>query len=129
MTQQEKNNKSLDDLLLASLEPQVEKVKEKFANGEKLIRDDFYLLLLKTQYNHLSHLDIEIEKLNDSYVDLKEEIKDLKRDNEVKFAEVNTKFAEMKAEMNRLISNQTKWFVGAITLIAVIFKLIDIFVK
>ena len=45
------------------LEPKVKEIQEKFGKGEKLSLGDFNLLLLKTQYNHLNHLDQKLDEV------------------------------------------------------------------
>jgi len=37
--------------------PRVKQIEEKFGNGEGLTQDDINTILLKSQYNHINHLD------------------------------------------------------------------------
>jgi len=53
----------VDDMLIEMIEPKIREINEKFSNGEKLTQDDINTLLLKSQYNHINHLD---DKLNET---------------------------------------------------------------
>ena len=41
----------------------VKEIEEKFGNGEGLTQEDINTLLLKSQYNHINHLDENLMKL------------------------------------------------------------------
>ena len=53
----------VDDILIEMIEPKINEINEKFSKGEKLTQDDINTLLLKSQYNHINHLD---DKLNET---------------------------------------------------------------
>jgi len=56
-----------DDMLIEMITPKVKEIEEKFGNGEGLTQDDINTLLLKSQYNHINHLD---DKLNEVTADV-----------------------------------------------------------
>ena len=68
------NKTKVDDMLIEMITPKVKEIEEKFGNGQGLTQDDINTLLLKSQYNHINHLD---EKLNE-IVSLKSEFEVLK---------------------------------------------------
>ena len=61
------NKTKVDDMLIEMITPKVKEIEEKFGNGEGLTQDDINTLLLKSQYNHINHLD---EKLNEVTLDV-----------------------------------------------------------
>ena len=58
----------VDDMLMEMIEPKIKEINEKFSNGGKLTQDDINTLLLKSQYNHINHLD---DKLNETVESVK----------------------------------------------------------
>jgi len=80
----------VDDMLIEMISPKMKEIEDKFANGEGLTQDDINTLLLKSQYNHINHLDKKLDEVTDSVValenqfhDLKDEFKDLKNEFEI----------------------------------------------
>ena len=56
------NQTRVDDLLIEMITPKIKEIEQKFSQGQGLTQDDINTLLLKSQYNHINHLD---DKLND----------------------------------------------------------------
>jgi uncharacterized coiled-coil DUF342 family protein len=52
----------VDDMLLEMITPKVKEIEEKFSRGEGLTQDDINTLLLKSQYNHINHLDMKLDE-------------------------------------------------------------------
>ena len=80
----------VDDMLIEMIAPKIKQIEEKFGNGEGLSQDDINTLLLKSQYNHINHLDqklnevvADVASLKDEFTGLKGEFKLLKSDIEV----------------------------------------------
>ncbi|KAF3979225.1 MAG: hypothetical protein HFP76_08095 [Methylococcales symbiont of Iophon sp. n. MRB-2018] len=61
------NKTKVDDMLIEMITPKVKEIEEKFGKGEGLTQDDINTLLLKSQYNHINHLDL---KLNEAVTDV-----------------------------------------------------------
>lgn len=59
----------VDDMLIEMINPKIKEIEEKFSNGAGLTQDDINTLLLKSQYNHINHLDT---KLNEVVASVKE---------------------------------------------------------
>ena len=57
----------VDDLLIEMITPKVKEIEEKFSQGKGLTQEDINTLLLKSQYNHINHLD---QKLNEVTADV-----------------------------------------------------------
>ena len=56
------NKTRVDDMLIEMIAPKIKEIEEKFSAGKGLNQEDINTLLLKSQYNHINHLD---EKLNE----------------------------------------------------------------
>ncbi len=62
------NKTRVDDMLIEMISPKIKEIEEKFSRGEGLSQDDINTLLLKSQYNHINHLD---DKLNETVTSVK----------------------------------------------------------
>jgi len=62
------NKTRVDDMLIEMIKPKIEEIEKKFSNNEALTQDDINTLLLKSQYNHINHLD---DKLNETVESVK----------------------------------------------------------
>ena len=58
----------VDDMLIEMITPKIKEIGEKFSRGEGLTQEDIHTLLLKSQYNHINHLD---DKLNETVASVK----------------------------------------------------------
>lgn len=68
----------VDDTLIEMVSPKVKEIEEKFGNGEGLTQDDINTLLLKSQYNHINHLDSKLDEVTADVASLKGEFEVLK---------------------------------------------------
>ncbi|MDO8349732.1 MAG: hypothetical protein Q7S94_01090 [Gallionella sp.] len=137
----------VDDMLIEMITPKVREIEEKFGRGEGLSQDDINTLLLKSQYNHINHLDHKLDEVVNSVVALEGKFAGL----EGKFAGLEGKFNTFKAEMvgefekrmgaleikfeqaqvkmQETIISTMKWYIGGTGLILILLKSLDIFVK
>ena len=74
------NKTNVDDMLIEMISPKVEEIEKKFGNGEGLSQDDINTLLLKSQYNHINHLDLKLNEVTADVASLKNEFTLLKSD-------------------------------------------------
>ena len=51
----------IDDMLIEMITPRVKQIEEKCGNSDCLTQDDINTLLLKSQYNHINHLDQKLD--------------------------------------------------------------------
>ena len=126
----------VDDMLIEMITPKVKQIEEKFGNGEGLTQDDINTLLLKSQYNHINHLDKKLDEITADVASLKGEFNDLKGEfnglrGEFKTfqAEIKADLAEFKTDIQVTINNTMKWYIGGTGVILVLLKSLDIFVK
>ena len=64
------NKTNVDDLLIEMIPPQLKEIETRFSNGEGLSSEDINTLLLKSQYNHINHLDQKLDQVTDSVIEL-----------------------------------------------------------
>ena len=144
----------VDDMLLEMIQPKINEIETKFSSGEGLNQEDINTLLLKSQYNHINHLDSKLNEVTSSVIALGGKFNLLEARFEALEARVQSslkefdakldslkiefegKFAEQKADMKALkqelrteikdtINSNMKWSIGLIAFIVVGLKLID----
>jgi molecular chaperone GrpE (heat shock protein) len=74
------NKTKVDDFLIEMISPKVKEIEEKFSNNQSLSQDDINTLLLKSQYNHINHLDQKLDEVVADVASLKGEFQLLKSD-------------------------------------------------
>jgi len=130
----------VDDMLIEMITPKVKQIEEKFGNGEGLTQDDINTLLLKSQYNHINHLDIKLDEVTADVASLKGEFNTFKAeingkfeilssDFDTKFSQLETKFESAQVKMQETIISTMKWYIGGAGVVLILLKALDIFVK
>lgn len=93
----------VDDMLIEMITPKVREIEEKFSRGEGLSQDDINTLLLKSQYNHINHLDQKLDEVTASVVAIEgkfdKKFIEFEGKFDKKFIELEGKFQTFKAEM------------------------------
>jgi uncharacterized coiled-coil DUF342 family protein len=56
--------------VIEMISPKIKEIEEKFSRGDGLSQDDINTLLLKSQYNHINHLDDKLNEVTASVVAL-----------------------------------------------------------
>jgi len=69
------NKTRVDDMLIEMISPKVKEIEEKFSSGKGLDQDDINTLLLKSQYNHINHLDMKLDEVTADVSSLKGDFK------------------------------------------------------
>ena len=86
------NKTRVDDLLIEMITPRINEIEEKFSRGEGLKQEDINTLLLKSQYNHINHLDDKLNEVTASVVNL-----------ESKFDKLGNNFGLLQANIETTI--------------------------
>ena len=86
------NKTNVDDILIEMISPKVKEIEERFSRGEGLTNDDINTLLLKSQYNHINHLDQRLDEVTASVQGLEE-----------KFVGLEGKFELLKSDIQTTI--------------------------
>jgi len=112
----------VDDMLIEMISPKVKEIEEKFGRGEGLTQEDINTLLLKSQYNHINHLD---NKLNEAVAD----VASLKSEFKLLETSVNSKLDVFKADIDlkiqTAINTNMRWSIGMIAFIVTALKVAD----
>jgi len=74
------NKTRVDDMIIEMIQPKLDEINQKFSNGEKLSQDDINTLLLKSQYNHINHLDDKLNETTESVKELEHKFEKLELD-------------------------------------------------
>jgi uncharacterized coiled-coil DUF342 family protein len=82
----------VDDMLIEMITPKVKEIEEKFGQGKGLTQEDINTLLLKSQYNHINHLDDKLNEVTASVVGLEGKFNEFENKIEGKFNELERKF-------------------------------------
>ena len=96
------NKTKVDDMLIEMITPKVKEIEEKFSQGKGLTQDDINTLLLKSQYNHINHLDMKLNEVTASVVALEGRFIEL----ENKFVGLENKFVGLE---NKFITLEEKF--------------------
>ncbi len=134
------NKTKVDDMLIEMISPRIKEIEEKFSHGEGLDQEDINTLLLKSQYNHINHLDEKLDEVTADVASLKGEFQGIKGEfqglkAEFKLLEVNinsrfdTFEKNIELKISEAINTNMRWSIGMIALIVTVLKLADMFVK
>ena len=130
------NKTRVDDMLIEMISPKIKEIEEKFSSGKGLNQEDINTLLLKSQYNHINHLDDKLNEVTASVVALEQrfETKFSGLENkfsglENKFAGLETKFEQAQVKMQDTIISTMRWYIGGAGVVLIVLKALDIFVK
>ena len=97
------NKTSVDDMLIEMITPQVKAIEEKFSRGDSLTQTDIHTLLLKSQFNHINHLDQKMNEITASVVALEGRF-------DQKFNELENRFDKKFNELeNRMFGLEGKF--------------------
>jgi hypothetical protein len=90
------NHKSkIEDMLLEMIQPKLTEIEERFSRGEGLTGEDVNTLLLKSQFNHINHLDLRLDEVVADVASLKTDFKQL----ENKFVGLENKFDGLESRL------------------------------
>ncbi len=88
------NKTKVDDMLIEMIAPKLKEIEEKFSGGGALTQDDINTLLLKSQYNHINHLDTKLNEVVSSVFAL-----------EQKFTHLEQNFSHLEQKVSSDIAN------------------------
>ncbi|MDR1830401.1 MAG: hypothetical protein LBQ76_06490 [Candidatus Fibromonas sp.] len=98
----------MDDVIIESLKPQVEEIKQKLASGGGLSQGDIIALTLYAQGNHINHLDMRMDAIEESFKKLQIDFAGLRADFEKFRADIYGKISELQGKMSEFQGNFTK---------------------
>ena len=121
------------------ISPKLKEIDERFSRGEGLSNEDINTLLLKSQFNHINHLDEKLDEvtadvasLKLDFVGLKSEFSSLKYEVKSEIAGLKTEIsglkveiASMKTDVQTSINKNMQWSIGLIAFIVTALKIVD----
>jgi uncharacterized coiled-coil DUF342 family protein len=147
------NKTRVDDMLIEMITPKVKEIEEKFGRGEGLTQEDINTLLLKSQYNHINHLDDKLNEVVADVASLKGEFNGLKGEfnglkgefnglkGEFKLLETNvnarldifqasleTFKVDIDLKIQTAINSNMRWSIGIIAFIVTMLKVADMLI-
>jgi uncharacterized coiled-coil DUF342 family protein len=119
----------VDDMLIEMISPKIKEIEEKFSRGEGLTQDDINTLLLKSQYNHINHLDDKLNEVTTSVTALEGKFVVLEEKFETFKAQIRADLESHSVRMQEMIISTMKWYIGGAGAVLVLFKALELFVK
>ncbi len=123
----------VDDMLIEMISPKIKEIEEKFSRGEGLTQEDIHTLLLKSQYNHINHLDMKLDEITADVASLKSDFKILETSINAKLdtfkAEMNAFKSDIELKIQTAINTNMRWSIGIIAFIVTILKVADMLLK
>ena len=142
------NNKTnIEDTLVEMISPKIKNIEEKFSKGQGLSSEDVITLLLKSQFNHINHLDQKLNEVTNDVANLKVQFESLRADLKTQLAEFKTDIANFKRDVksdiadfkidikndianlninvHKAININMQWSIGIITFIVTAIKVFD----
>jgi len=119
----------VDDMLIEMISPKVKEIEEKFGQGIGLTQEDINTLLLKSQYNHINHLDDKLNEVVASVVALEGKFSGLEGKFNTFKAEIRADLESHNVKMQETIISTMKWYIGGAGIVLILLKALDIFVK
>ena len=148
------NQTRANDMLVEMITPKVQEIEKKFSRSEALTQEDINTLLLKSQFNHINHLDQKLDEVTADcgklrldfevrFAGLESKFYQLENrleakffglegkfaSMETKFANLETKFEVAQVKMQQTIITTMKWYIGSAALVLTVLKALDLFVK
>jgi uncharacterized coiled-coil DUF342 family protein len=110
----------VDDMLIEMIKPKIKEIEEKFSSGTGLTQDDINTLLLKSQYNHINHLDDKLNEVTASVVALENKFDILR-------ADFSTFKSDIEATIQKALNKNMLAMMAMMGFFVVLSKIIDKF--
>ena len=121
------NKTKVDDMLIEMISPKVKEIEEKFSQGKGLTQDDINTLLLKSQYNHINHLDKKLDEVVADVASLKGDFKLLEQRFETLEQRFETLEQKIEATIQKALNKNMFMLMGMMGFFLTLSKLIDKF--
>jgi len=109
--------------------PKVKEIEKKFGNNEPLSQEDINTLLLKSQYNHINHLDQKLDEVTADVASLKNDFKILELKVDKRFETFEQRFEtferKIEATVERSLNRNMMLLVAAGSFILLASKVIN----
>ncbi len=112
----------VDDFWVNAIKPEVEKIEAKIGKHEPLTHQDINTLLLKSQFNHINHLDSRLDEVVADVASLKDDFRELKSEFKVLKADIET-------IIQKALNKNMVVLIGMMGFFLTLSKFIDTFAK
>ena len=102
----------VDDMLIEMISPKVREIEEKFSHGQALTQDDINTLLLKSQYNHINHLDAKLDETVESVKNLEHQFKTLEQKFDVSVKQMRSDYEKLEQKLTNDYEKLEQRFIG-----------------
>ena len=124
-----KKNTKIENQLLEMIQPRIQLIENQFSDGKALTDQDVNTLLLKSQFNHINHLDLRLNEVAADVAQLRLDFSGL----DGKFQALEARFisfeSRMEATIEKTMKSHIKWTLGLMTFCLTLFKIIDLVVQ
>jgi len=121
----------VDDMLISMITPKVKEIEEKFGNNQPLTQEDINTLLLKSQYNHINHLDLKLNEVTADVASLKNDFKFLEQKVEQRFETFEQRFEsfenKIEVTIQKALNKNMMLLIVAMGFFVTLSKIIDKF--
>jgi cell division protein FtsB len=138
-----KKNTKIENQLLEMIQPRIQLIENKFSDGKALTDQDVNTLLLKSQFNHINHLDMRLDEvaadvaqlrldfsgLEGKFQSLKARFQALEARFEALEAKFETLEAKLQATIEKAIRTNIRWTLGLITFSLTLIKIVELIVQ
>ena len=138
-----KKNTKIENQLLEMIQPRIHLSENKFSDGKALTDQDVNTLLLKSQFNHINHLDMRLDEvaadvaqlrldfsgLEGKFQSLKARFQALEARFEALEAKFETLEAKLQATIEKAIRTNIRWTLGLITFSLTLIKIVELIVQ
>ena len=104
------NKTNVDDVYIDMISKEAEKIADKFSDNGSLSSDQIHTLVLKTQYNHINHLDQKLDEVTKSVKDLEHKFDLSQVEIGNKFLDMQNKFSEMNLQNDKQFADMQNQF-------------------
>ena len=115
----------IDDILIQMISPKLQEIDERFSRGEGLSNEDINTLLLKSQFNHINHLDEKLNEVTADVASLKLDFASLRYEVKTEISSLKVEIASMKTDVQAAINKNMQWSIGLIAFIVTALKVVD----
>jgi predicted nuclease with TOPRIM domain len=137
-----KKKTKIEHQLLEMIQPRIQLIENKFSDGKALTDQDVNTLLLKSQFNHINHLDLRLDEVAADVAQLRLDFCGLEgkfHSLEARFVALEARFealesrfealeARIEAKIEHTINKNMRWTLGLITFALTLIKIVDLIV-
>lgn len=123
------NKTNVDSMLIEMITPKVREIEVKFGKGEGLTQEDINTLLLKSQYNHINHLDMKLDEVTADVASLKDDFIGIKGEFTALKGEFKLLRSDIEAIIQKALNRNMFVLIGMIGFFLTLSRVLDALLK